>query len=64
MQEIFSEEFLREMNYKADLLRKLEVFRKSDNLKYSKLVDEHNLQHKRLYSLSVEKLKELVQELK
>ena len=51
------------MNHKADLLWKLEALRKSDNLKYSKLVDKHNVEHGRLFMLSVDKLKALVGEI-
>ena len=52
------------MNLKTELLWKLEALRKSDNLRYSKLVDKHNVEHGRLFMLPVKKLKELVEEIK
>jgi len=55
--------FDQEMNYRAGLLRKLETLRKSDNLKYSKLVEKYKVDHGRLYMLPIERLKELVEEL-
>lgn len=61
--EIFTKEYIREMNYKASLIRKAEALRKSDNLKYSKLVDTYGGEYRRLYVLSIERLKELVSEL-
>ena len=51
------------MNLKTELLRKLEALRKLDNLKYSKLVDKHQVEHGRLYLLPIEKLKALVEEM-
>ena len=60
---IFDQEFLREMNFRAKLLKKAEALRKLDNLKYSKLVDKHNVEHGRLYLLPIEKLKALVEEM-
>ena len=59
---VFSQEFIREMNYRAKLLRKAEALRKSDNLKYSKLIEKHQVEHRRLYILPIEKLKALVEE--
>ena len=52
------------MNLKTELLRKLEALRKRDNLKYSALVEKHELEHRKLYLLPIKKLKELVEELK
>lgn len=60
---IFSKEAIREMNFKAKLLLKLEALRKSDNLTYSALVDKYKVEHGRLYLLPIEKLCELVGEL-
>ena len=60
---IFSSAFLREMNFKAALLKKVEALRKTDNVKYSGLVDKYKAQHKKLNFLPVEELKELVGEL-
>ena len=53
---IFSKEALREMNYKAKLIRKAEGLRKSDNLKYSSLIEKYKVEHGRLYMLPIEKL--------
>lgn len=55
--ELFSEEFLREMNIKADLISKIESLRKSDNLQYSKLIDKYKVEHRRLHVLTINKLK-------
>lgn len=60
---IFDQEALREMNFKAGLLRKAEALRKSDNLTYSKLVEKHKAEHGKLYLLPVDRLKELVGEI-
>lgn len=60
---IFSSAFLRELNFKATLLKKVEALRKTDNVKYSGLVDKYEAKYQRLNSLPVEKLKELVGEL-
>ena len=62
-EKIFSQEFIREMNYRAKLLRKAETLRKSDNLKYSKLIEKYQVEHGRLYILPIERLKELVEEI-
>jgi len=62
-EKIFSQEFIREMNYRAKLLRKAEALRKSDNLKYSKLIEKYQVEHRRLYMLPIERLKELVSEI-
>jgi len=61
-EKIFSQEFIREMNYRAKLLRKAETLRKSDNLKYSKLIEKHRVEYRRLYILAIEKLKALVED--
>ena len=60
---IFDQEFLREMNFKAKLIKKTEALRKSDNLKYSSLIEKHKLEHGKLYLLPVDRLKELVGEI-
>ena len=60
---VFDQEFFREMNFKADLLRKTETLRKSDNLKYSKLVEKHKAKYRKLYLLPIKILKDLVGEI-
>ena len=60
---IFTGEVLREMNFKAGLIRKAEVVRKADSLKYSKVIGQHKASFARLYLLPVEQLKPLVDEL-
>ena len=60
---IFSKEALREMNFKTELIRKAEVLRKSDNVRYSKLIEKYKAEHGRLLLLPIEKLKELVGEI-
>ena len=62
-EKIFSQEFIREMNYRANLLKKAEALRKSDNRRYSKLIEKHRVEHGRLYILPIERLKELVSEI-
>lgn len=59
-EKLFDQEFLREMNFKAKLLRKTETLRKADNLKYSKLVEKYEGDHGRLYLLPIQRLKDLV----
>ncbi len=54
---IFSEEFLREINLKADLIRKTEALRQSDNFQYSKLIDKHKAEYRRLHVLPIERLR-------
>ena len=53
---LFTKEALREMNFKAKLIRQTEALRKSDNLKYSSLIEKHKIEHGRLYMLPIEKL--------
>ena len=60
---IFSKEALREMNFKAKLIRKAEALRKSDNVKYSSLIEKHKVEHGKLYLLPVDRLKGLVEEI-
>ena len=55
--QLFSEEFLREMNLKADLIRKTEALRQSDNLQYSKLIDKHKVEYRRLHVLPIGRLR-------
>lgn len=59
---IFSSSFLREMNYKTALIIKTENLRKTNNLRYSQLIDKYKAEHKKLNMLPVEKLKDLVSE--
>jgi len=63
MRRLFDQEFIREMNYRANLLKKTEALRKSDNLKYSSLVEKYKAEHGRLYKMPIERLKELVGEI-
>ena len=60
---VFSQEFIREMNYRASLIERVEALRKSDNREYSKLIEKHRVEHGRLYILPIERLKELVSEI-
>jgi hypothetical protein len=60
---IFTGEALRELNFKAGLIRKAEVVRKADSLKYSKMIGKHKASFAQLYRLPVEQLKPLVEEL-
>lgn len=57
---IFDQEFIREMNYRAKLLRTTEPLRVTDNIAYSKLVEHYKAEHGRLYMLPIGRLKELV----
>ena len=61
--QIFKGEALRELNFKAGLIRKAEVVRKANNLKYSKVVEKYEAEYRKLYWLPVEQLKVLVEEL-
>lgn len=63
MTDLIPEEFLRELNYKARLLRQAEVLRKSNNVQYSKLCDKYNAEHSKLNRLSINQLKEFVEEI-
>lgn len=63
MTKMFSDEFLRELNFKADLIRKAEALRKSNNVRYSKLVDKYGAEHKKLKQLSVKDLKAFIEEI-
>lgn len=63
MTSLFNEEFLRELNFKARLIHKAETLRKSDNIKYSKLVDKYGAQHRKLNYLPIQQLKQLIQEI-
>ena len=47
---------------RVSLIRKAEALRKSDNLKYSKLIEKHRVEYRRLYILAIEKLKALVED--
>ena len=58
---VFSNEFLREMNAKANLIRKCEAVRKVDNLKYSKVVEKYKAKYRQLYLLPIKELKILVE---
>ena len=60
---IFDQEALREMNFKAKLIRKTEALRKSDNVKYSVLIEKHKAEYGKLYLLPIDRLKELVGEI-
>jgi len=59
---MFTQEFLRNINFKAKLIRKAENLRKTDNVKYSLIVDKYKAGHKKLNMLPVEKLRDLVSE--
>ena len=59
----FDQEFIREMNYRPKLLKTIEALRKSDNVRYSKLVEHYRGEHGRLYTLPIARLKELVGEI-
>lgn len=61
--EIFSDEYRREMNVKADLIRKAEAIRKTNNLKYSKVIEKYKAQYQRLHRLPIRRLKIVVEEL-
>jgi hypothetical protein len=63
MMKAFSSEFLREMNFKANLIRKAEGVRKVNNLKYNALVKKYNAEYRKLYLLPIKELKVLVEEL-
>jgi len=61
--EISYQEFMRGVDYRVNLLEKTEALRKSDNLRYSKLIEKYQVEHSKLYLMPVERLKELVKEI-
>ena len=56
---MFTQEFLKDINYRARFVRKLEVIRLNNPQKYFALTREHNIKPKKFYTLPGRELMEI-----
>lgn len=59
MDNMFSQEFLRDINYRARFVRKLEVVRLNDPEKYFALAKQHNIKPGKFHTLPGRELMEM-----